>query len=260
MQFSRFDAMIQFEVRDVRVAICDDDKLSRARLIDIATDYAEQRRDQTITFVQFSDPQSLLDAVCGGDSFDIYILDIIMPGMDGIQLGKALREKSADSKIIYLSSSKEYALDSYRVRAFDYLLKPIEKNAFYRAMDDAIASLHIKRDKSLIIKTKECSARVTYDSILCAELSKRVVVYHLVGDKTVESTTVRGSFADSISNLLADQRFVLSGQSMVVNLDHVTEIETDAVVLDGTYRASLGEKICRKLRSVWSKYLFDGEW
>lgn len=243
----------------MRVAICDDDKLSRARLIDMAADYAEQRKDQTITFDQFSDPQTLLDAVCGGDSFDIYILDIIMPGMDGIRLGKALREKSANSKIIYLSSSTEYALDSYRVRAFDYIIKPIEKDAFCRVMDDAIALIHIKRDKSLIIKTKECSARVTFDSILCAELFKRAVLYRLVGGKTVESTTIRGSFADSVSELLADKRFMLTGQSMAVNLDHVTEIEGDAIVLGGTYRTSLGEKTCRKLRSVWSEYLFNEE-
>lgn len=116
------------------VAICDDDKLSRSQLIDIAADYAEQRRDQTITFGLFSEPQTLLNAVSGGDIFDIYILDIIMPRMHGIQLGKTLREKSVDSKIIYLSSSREYALDSYRIRAFGYLLKPIEKNTFYQTI------------------------------------------------------------------------------------------------------------------------------
>lgn len=243
----------------MKVAICDDDKLSRALLLDIATDYAEQRKDQTISFDLFSDPHTLLDAVCGGNGFDIYILDIVMPGMDGIQLGKALREKSADSKIIYLSSSKEYALDSYQVRAFYYILKPIEKLVFNQVMDDAIASIYIKKDKSLIIKTSEGSARIAYDSILCAELSKRSVIYHLCGSKTVKSTTIRGSFADSIIDLLADRRFMMAGQSMAVNLDHITEIEVESVVFDNTYRTHLGEKNCRKLRSVWSKYLFDGE-
>ena len=52
-------------------------------------------------------------------AFDIYILDIIMPGCSGIQLGKDLRRADPDGKILHLTSSAEYALESCRVKAFD---------------------------------------------------------------------------------------------------------------------------------------------
>ena len=74
---------------------------------------------------------------CGG--YDIYILDVIMPQLNGIELGMNLREEGFDGKIIYLTSSQEYSLDAFRVRAFDYLIKPITKDAFHKTVAEAIA-------------------------------------------------------------------------------------------------------------------------
>lgn len=62
-----------------------------------------------------------------------------------------------------------------------------------------------------------------------------------------------------MADLLADKRFTACGQSMVVNLDHVTEIENTAVVFGTTYRPFLGEKLCRKLRDTWAEYWFGQE-
>ena len=157
----------------MRVAICDDDNFCRAQVLDIATDYAEERKDKDVVFELFSEPEALLRATRENGNFDIYILDIVMPGMNGIELGQALRDDGVDSKIIYLTSSEEYAIDSFKIRAFHYLLKPIEREVFYAALDEAISSISIKKDRGLIVKTKENSARITFDSIIYAELSKR---------------------------------------------------------------------------------------
>ena len=71
--------------------------------------------------------------------------------------------------------------------------------------------------------------------------------------------TVRTTFSAAMADLLADRRFAACGQSMVVNLDHVTEVENTAVVFGTTYRAFLGEKNCCKLRNTWAEYLFGQE-
>ena len=214
----------------MKIAICDDEAICRSQVLDIAEDYKEERKDKDISFEIFSDPQALLKATLDGGGYDIYILDIVMPDMNGIQLGVALRDADVDSKIIYLTSSEEYALDSFRVRAFDYILKPITKESFYKAMDEAINSIHIKRDKSAIIKTKDGTARVAFDSILYVESHNRVLTYHLVGGRAVESTTFRCSFADAVRELLADSRFAVCGVTAVVNLSHITSVENEGVV------------------------------
>ncbi len=238
----------------MKVAICDDEILCRARVLDIAEEYAEQRKDRNITFDVFSDPEQLLSASKEQGEYDIYILDIVMPGMNGIQLGEQIRNTNRDSKIIFLTSSEEYAIESFRVRAFHYLLKPIDKDAFFSVMDEAVSSLSIKKDRSLIVKTKENNTRITFDSILYGELSRRAVVYHLTDGKIVESTSLRTTFTDAVSELVKDKRFTMCGASMVANLHHITMVEIDAVVFLDKYKVYLGKKTCRELRLAWNEY------
>lgn len=182
-----------------------------------------------------------------------------MPDMNGIQLGQALRNEGVESKIIYITSSEEYALDSFRVRAFDYILKPIERASFYKVMDEAINSIHIKKDKSAIIKTRDGNARVAFDSILYVESTNRALIYHLFGGKTVESTTLRCSFTDAVGELLADSRFAACGVSTVVNLHHITSVENEGVVFQNTERVFLNKKLCRELRGAWNTYWITKE-
>lgn len=243
----------------MRVAICDDEKICRAQALDIATDYAEERKDKDIVFEIFSESESLLQAIRAGAQFEILILDIVMPGMNGIELGQALRNDRYDGKIIYLTSSEEYAIDSFKIRAFHYLLKPIEKHSFFATMDEAIHSIAIKKDRSLIVKTKESNARITFDSLLYAELLKRSVVYHLTDGKVLESTTLRTTFTEAVQPLLADRRFALCGASMAVNLHHITMVESEAIVFLNGEKVFLGKKACRDLRATWNEYWLSTE-
>lgn len=243
----------------MRLAICDDESVCLSLVTTIAEEYIKEHSHHGIVMESFSDPEDLLEASEKNGGFDIYILDVIMPGMTGIELGKSLREHGYDGKIIYLTSSEEYSLDAFRVKAYDYIIKPICKESFNKIVDEVIAAISEKKDKAMIVKTKERSVKLKYDSIMYAEFNKRIICYFLAGGKTVETLTVRTSFSQAVSELLADKRFTICGQSMIVNLDHITEIENNAVVFGNTYRPFLGEKLCRKLRDTWAEYLFDQE-
>ena len=241
----------------MKIAICDDEDVCLAQALDAAKQYAAAHTGRNYTFETFSHPEDLLEAAEKIGGYDIYILDIIMPGMNGINLGAKLREAGYDGKIIYLTSSEDYYADAFRVRALEYLIKPVSTEPFARAIDDAAAQIKEKKDKFLLVKAKERSVKLTYDSIMYAVYAKRAVCFYLAGGRVVESLTLRTTFSEAVAELLADPRFTACGQSMVVNLDHVTEVERDAVVFGSTYRPFLGEKLCRKLRGVWSTYLFE---
>lgn len=241
----------------MRIAICDDQQSCLSRAAAAAEEYRKERPERSLRFALFSHPEDLLEAAEKIGGYDIYILDVVMPGLNGIALGERLRSAGYEGKILYLTSSQEYSMDAFRVKAFDYLLKPVTTEAFSKAMDEALASIAEKKDKYLLVKTKDRSVKLSFDSILYAEVSRRAICYHLAGDRTITSVSLRTPFSEAVAELTADRRFVLSGQSMTVNLDHITEIENEAVVFDGTCRSFLGEKNCRKLRSIWSKYLFE---
>lgn len=241
------------------IAIVDDEPLCLEQISTVVKEYAQKRTSRKIVLHIFSHPEDLVESAYKLGGYDIYILDVIMPDMDGIELGRKLRESNYDGKIVYLTSSADYAVDSFRVKAFDYILKPLRKEDVFKTMDEAIASVSDKKDKALLIKTKEKSVKLYFNSIMYAEFTNRAITYYLLDGHTVKSTTVRTSFSQAMSEILADKRFTICGQSMVVNLDHVTEVENDAILFGNTYKAPLGEKNCRKLRNIWSDYLFNSE-
>jgi len=240
----------------MKIAICDDEELCRAQAVSVVQAYAEAHPEHHISYTAFEWTDDLIEAAGRLGGFDIYILDIVMQGdMNGIQLGQRLRALNDCGKILYLTSSEEYAIDSFKVKAFNYIMKPIEKESFFAALDEVCEAIE-RSDKSLIVKTRESSVRVHFDTILYAELQKRSIVYRLVGGNTVESTTIRTTFSEAVAELLGDPRFSPCGASMVANLSHVTTVESEAVVFRNKHRVYLGKKACRELRAVWNDYHF----
>ena len=237
----------------MRIAVCDDDRQCRARVLSLLHDYAEQRQDRDVVLTEFPDPKALLLAAADG-AFDIYILDIVMPEMDGIALGRALRDAGMESRILYLTSSEEYALPAYGVRAYQYLLKPVAQATLFAVLDELFSLDSGKKPRNLIVKTKTGTARLSTDRILYATLSRRAMVYHLDSGRTVESTTLRIPFTEAAAPLLEDKRFVLCGASLAVNLQHITMVENEAVVFLDAERIFLSKRVCRELRAAWSNF------
>lgn len=119
----------------MRIAICDDDAACLADVRAAAETYAGTCTGSYWRIDTFSHPEDLLEAAekCGG--YEIYVLDVIMSGMSGIELGLKLREDGYDGRILYLTSRP----DAFRVKAFGYILKPINAENICKALAEATA-------------------------------------------------------------------------------------------------------------------------
>ena len=241
----------------MNIAICDDDKYCREKITEIAEQYCRINND--VGFTVFDDSDSLIEKVKKNGGFDLYILDIVMPEMNGIELGSALRDLGCDGKIIYLTSSEEFAIDAFRVKAFNYILKPIKKDGFFAAVDEALEAVRKKKEKYVIVKTKEKSVKLAFDCIIHAQLINRAVSYRLTKGETVESVTVRSSFSEAVQELLRDRRFILCGTSTLLNLQHIASVESEAIVFSDGDKMLFTAKTCREIRSAWCDYCFNGE-
>ena len=113
----------------IKIAFCDDD-LSVLKELSILMDRYRVERNQDITYAAFHSPLELLAEVERGTELDIIFLDVLMPGQNGISTAKEIRKYDTLVKIIYLTSSAEYAVDSYSVGAYFYQLKPIWQESF----------------------------------------------------------------------------------------------------------------------------------
>ena len=241
----------------IKLALCDDEAEQRAAVGGMLQDYAANRSGLAVKLSVFSSGRDLLDAAEEGGGFDLCVLDIVMPEFSGIDLGVRLRELGFDGAIIYLTVSPEYAVDSYAARAFDYLMKPVEPERLFAALDQAAAALEKRRTACVAVRTREGLRRVRLDEILYAELAGRVVRYHLADGTALDSVTVRGSFREECGPLLADPRFFRCGASFAVNLFYVTAVERGALQLDGGVRVPLSRGLTAQARQRWSDYWLD---
>ncbi len=240
----------------MKIAICDDNDQCRAEALEAVNEYAANNPLNSVSVSVFSHAEDVMESARKNGGYDVYLLDIVMPHIDGIDLGLMLRRDGYGGKIVYLTSSSEFAIESYKVRAHDYLMKPLDKAALFAVLDELAESIRNGSEKSIVVKTKENSIRIAYSSILYAELVRRSVRYHLTNGKEIESTSLRISFPEAVKPLSEDAAFALCGQSTIVNMRHVTMVENDAVVFDTGSKIPLGVKVCRELRSAWTDFWF----
>lgn len=243
----------------MKIAICDDELSYREHLLELLTEYSKQNPSIKFNFQLFSDPHELYETALQTAGYDIYFLDILMPNMNGIILGQKLREANFSGKIIYLTSSKEYALDSYQVKAWDYLLKPVDKEALFSVLDELFRLATEQDSQFLIIKTTENSVKLFFQDIMYVELIKRKLHFHLTNGTIVESTSIRTSFNEAIHHLLSDSRFILCSAGIAANMQHITMVGHDSVLFKENYQLYLPKKGCREVRSAWYDYCFNGE-
>ncbi len=240
----------------MKIAICDDNDLCRIDTLEAVNEYAVNHPQNSITASVFSHAEDVMEAVKKNGGYDVYLLDIVMPHIDGIDLGLMLRREGYGGKIVYLTSSSEFAIESYKVKAHDYLMKPLDKQHLFDVLDELAEVIRNSSEKSIVIKTKESSIRVTFNGIMYAELSHRSVRYHLTNGKVIEGSSLRVPFAEAVKPLAEDQTFALCGQSTLVNMRHITMVENDGAIFCEKYRLPLGVKVCRELRSVWTDFWF----
>lgn len=163
----------------IKIAICDDNEIQTDLLEEIILDYISLRGlDATVS--KFYDGMELIKSAKNSGNYDIYILDMIMPKVNGLEVASTLRMLKDEGKIIFLTSTVEYAVSSYDVRAFYYMLKPLDVNKLQNVLDEALADKRNSSDAvSVYIKSDSGEFRVSSHDIMFVELVNRCPVYHL---------------------------------------------------------------------------------
>lgn len=215
----------------IHIAICDDSKQERQILAALFKRYQELHATPLQIHI-FQNGFSLLDAIDQGKRFDITILDILMPGENGIEIARNIRASGTDTEIIFLTSSPEYAVDSYEVKAQNYLLKPITEEKFFASIDSILAELDEKDTASFIIYTTEKQySRIRVSSLVYGEVTHRTITLHLA-DQTMISAVM--TFTEFQDILKAYPDFIYPHRSYAVNMNYIQYVtKSDIILTDG---------------------------
>lgn len=218
----------------LQIAICDDEIKELEHTYGMLERYREQNPELDIALRKFASSYDLLEAINARGRFDIYLLDILMPNVNGIEAGAAIRQKDGAAVLIYLTSSPDYALASYQVEAQGYLLKPFSEQALFQCLKRAVERLDAEDAKRLRVHTEHGIEAIPFCRLAYMETYNRRLYCHLTDGTTVESMTMRGRFEEIIQPLCGDGRFVQTAAAFIVNMQHVRSVVTKGfVMMDG---------------------------
>ncbi len=238
----------------LQIALCDDETTYHQIMKDFIKQYKQTRPDLSLTLSSFSSGNELLNHVDEYGGFDLYILDVIMPEMDGIELGTALRAREDAGLIIYLTTSPDFAFDSYKVEAFNYLLKPVDAKTFFQCLDKACHTFSKKIQEVFSVKTPDSDRIVPVADIRYAERTGKQVSYYMTDNTVMHSATINGSFQNAITDLLSHKGMILVGSSFAVNLFHVTEVTKTDLILTGNMRVPIPRRMYKEIKGEWADF------
>jgi DNA-binding LytR/AlgR family response regulator len=203
----------------MNVLICDDDQYVRKMLEKITS---ENKLVSNIFVVEDG-----LEAVkvAGNKKIDIALLDIDMPNLDGIEAARIISTVYPEVRIVFITAYMEYAVDSFCVHPYDYLLKPIDISKFKEVLNELllIVPRYIKSKDNevnkLTIKEGNQIYIISFDDIIYLEKNNREVLVHT----TKEIFTLNKTLTDLESNFL-NKNFIRTHQSFIVNKTKIKRI------------------------------------
>lgn len=235
----------------LRIALVDDDVQELQRTSDTIASW----QDVPHRLKAFSSARSLLADLDAGATFSLYLLDVVMPGMDGVELGRAIRAHDTQGSIVYLTTSPDYALQSYDTWPLQYLLKPVEPKRLHEALGRA-AALQRQQAKAVLVRTRDGDRLIPLSTVLYAEKVGRRVRY-VCSEHVLESVSLRGPFREAVAPLLEDRRFALCCAGIAVNLAQVEMVGKEGATFANGASLPLTPTPCSALRAAWLRYCLE---
>lgn len=234
----------------MRVAICDDDKRQLNTITQLLDCYPSPV-GSPVRYDVFNNGLDLIQAI-EVRNYDVLLLDILMPQLSGIDIARDIRRTNDQLPIVFLTTSPEFAVESYRVQAFDYLLKPIKQSDFYGTLD-RISALHKNNlVNSITIHTSKAVYVLPFSQIVFLEIVNRTVMFHLMDGSVKE---VAGRLSDYEETFLERREFLKIHRSYIINMDMMKTLDTKSFVALTGQRLPISRNLLHSVREKYTEYL-----
>lgn len=239
----------------IRIAICDDNLDELSNMVQLV-DLYRRSRNYSCEYASFDNGFELVSTLEKGKRFDVYCLDIIMPGFTGIEVAKEIRRLDKTAPILFFTSSPDFALESYAVRAINYVLKPISKEKLFYTFDEMLEQTQVEQaEQAIVVKSKKGLHRILISSLVFAEVIGRNVLYHLRSGKVIECAEPFASVCDS---LLRYRCFVRPHRSFLVNMQYVDTIQNRQITLQTLSSIPIAQGKAREIKQQYLRYQMEG--
>lgn len=173
-------------------------------------------------------------------------LDVHMSVINGFEFAKLLRKYDQKIDIVFQSKSRDYSVESYKIKALDYLLKPVNEKDVWRLLDVVLLR---NQEKYFVYKQKKALKKIRFVDILYVRVYK-----HYCFIRSIDTCEKAYLTLDSMKKIL-DQRFVQCYRSYIVNIDYIKVIENEEIVLFNNEKIPLSKTYTPKLKEIFMKQI-----
>lgn len=236
-----------------RVAICDK---SRKNAEEIRQNFNEKHS------VLYSD--CLIDIFDTGkellespylEEYQMFLLETDVSDMNGIEIGRQIRNVNKKGVIIFMSETKNYAYDAFRVNAIGYLLKPIDYKELSLLMKYAHRILAYFEMDSVCVKSKEGMVTIYTDEIIAVESEYRKAVYVLKDGRRISTVSNRSTFEKGIMPIPLRENFLQPHKSFFINMDYVSMFRTDGIEMTNGMQIPISREKMQESKKKYREYM-----
>lgn len=239
-----------------RIAICDDDGQQREQVRQMLLALSI-KSGIDFEVAEFDSGENLIEHYeTRGVSFHILILDIEMPGLNGIQTARKLREmKRHHEQIIFLTSYTEYMLDSFDVVTFQYLIKPVGAEIFEAKLLKLCRYFEETQQEILIIKSAYDEIVLWQKDIIAIEAAKSPTVKSKLKVTTVDAVYDGKGLISGYASTLKKSYFLQIHRSILINLHHVFKFSGSKVVMSNGIELPIGRSKIKEVKDTCTKFM-----
>ena len=233
----------------MKICICDDEKNFIHNFQLLLEQYSKKHKP-IHHFNFFENEADLLSYFDSHNDIDILFLDIKFQTYSGIEIAKKIRDINPSLILIFLTAFPEYALSGYKVKAFDYLVKPLSYSQLENVLDWAISELTSNRNHFLVVKDCGNIFKIKFSEIVYIETYNRNILFHLTSGSEITGHESLKAYEDRL-----DERFYRCHTGYIVNMAYVTSIQKDCAVLNSNITIPVSRYKKKKFQLLFTDFL-----
>ena len=230
----------------MRIAICDDNKHEQQEFIKALHGWDPTRYAEC-----YFDGTSLLEAADKKPAFDIIFLDIYMPGENGVNIAKTLRDRSPESGIVFVTTSREHAVDAFTLDALHYLVKPITTEGIMEVFN-RLSKLRSKKRPMISISSGRDRICIYLDEIYYLKSNNHALEITMKGGKTLKAWLTLTEVSEQLG-----ENFLKINRGTIVNMEHIEQIGGVICIMCDGARLLLTRRDHKTICNAYDDYLFS---
>lgn len=236
----------------MRIALCDDQPEQMEQIQRMILRWNDRPLDLTVS--RYDNGDALLRAHAAAP-FDIIFLDMIMEPLSGMETAKALRQSDRSVKLVFLTTSPEFALDAFSVKASNYLLKPLDPEKLYTCLAEISRELQTSA-RRLLVRGQNALHRIPVADIEYIESQNKRILFVISGGETVLSCEPLYAYEEKLT---LEEGFFKCSRSYIVNIHRIDTFGAKEIRTQSGARIPISRSCYREFEKAYFSVLFGKE-